>query len=239
MANPVSFTAGVSTALKSGVLHKYPAPDPTKIFTYWNDFDNYIAGDWTVTVVGTTPTAAITDGAFGRLLLTTTGAENDGIQLQKVGEAFLPIAGKKMWFKTKFQVSDATQSDFLFGIAVTDTTAIVAAGDGVTDGIFFQKDDASTSVTLYCQKDATTGQTSASSVATIVAAVDIELGFEFDGVSAIKYFVDGVHKGTLSLTTSPAAYLPDTECSVTMAFLTGSGDVRTASVDYIFAAIER
>jgi len=239
MSNPVSYTAGVSTASKASVLHKYPAPDPTKIFTLFDDFYNYVAADWTVTVVGTTPTAAITDGAFGRLLLTTTGADNDGIQLQKVGEAFLPISGKKMWFKTKFQVSDATQSDFLFGIAITDTTAIVAAGDGVTDGIFFQKDDASTSVTLYCQKDATTGQTSAASVATMVDATDIELGFEFDGVSKIKYWVDGVHKGTLDITTTPSAFLPDTECRVTLAFLTGAAAVKTCNVDYIFTAIER
>jgi hypothetical protein len=238
MPSPVRYTAGVSTASKGTPLANYPGPDPMKVFTYSNDFDNYVAGDWTVTAVGAS-TAAMTDGAFGRLLLTTAGAENDGVQLQKVGEAFLPIANKKMWFKTKFQVSDATESDFLFGIAVTDTTALAASGDGVTDGIFFQKDDGSTSVTLYCMKDTTTGQTSAASVATIVAATDIELGFEWDGVSVIKYFVDGVHKGTLDLTTTPATYLPDTECRVTMAFLTGAAAAKTCSIDYIFAAIER
>ena len=238
MPNPVSFTAGISTAAKTSALATYPGQDPMKVFTYSNDFDNYVAGDWTVTAVGAS-TAAMTDGANGRLLLTTAALENDGVQLQKVGGAFLPVSGKKMWFKTKFQISDATQSDFLFGIAVTDTTAIVAAGDGVTDGIFFQKDDGSTSVTLYCQKDTTTGQTSAASVATITAATDIELAFYYNGVSSIKYFVDGVHKGTLDLTTTPATYLPDTECRVTMAFLTGAAAAITCNIDYIFAAIER
>lgn len=238
MASPVRYPSGVSTAAKGSPLANYPRPDPMAVFTYANDFDNYVAGDWTVTAVGAS-TAAMADAAFGRLLLTTAAAENDGVQLQKVGEAFLPISGKKMWFKTKFQISDATQSDFLFGIAVTDTTAIVAAGDGVTDGIFFQKDDGSTSVTLYCQKDTTTGQTSAASVHTMVDATDVELGFEFDGVSAIKYYVDGVHKGTLDVTTTPSTYLPDTECRVTMAFLTGAAAAKTCSIDYIFAAIER
>lgn len=238
MPSPVRYPSGVSTAAKTSVLANYPGQDPMKVFEYSNDFDNYVAGDWTVTAVGAS-TAAMTDGAFGRLLLTTAAAENDGVQLQKVGEAFLPVAGKKMWFKTKFQVSAATESDFLFGIAVTDTTAIAASGDGVTDGIFFQKDDGSTSVTLYCQKDTTTGQTSAASVATIVAATDIELAFEFDGVSNIKYWVDGVHKGNLSVTTTPSAFLPDTECRVTMAFLTGAAAAITCSIDYIFAAIER
>ncbi len=238
MASPVRYPAGVSTVNKRSVLADYPAPDPVKAFTYSNDFDNYVAGDWTVTAVGAS-TAAMTDGAFGRLLLTTAGAENDGVQLQKVGEAFLPVSGKKMWFKVKFQVSAATESDFLFGIAVTDTAALAAAGDGVTDGIFFQKDDASTSVTLYCQKDTTTGQTSAASVATIVAATDVELAFAYNGLDEIRYFVDGVHKGTLNITTAPAAFLPDTECRVTMAFLTGAAAAITCNIDYIFAAIER
>lgn len=237
MPSPVRYTSGVSTAAKGSALANYPGQDPMKVFTYSNDFDNYVAGDWTVTAVGAS-TAAMTDGAFGRLLLTTAALENDGVQLQKVGEAFLPVSGKKMWFKVKFQVSDATQSDFLFGIAVTDTTAIVAAGDGVTDGIFFQKDDGAATVDLYCQKDTTTGQASVTSVATVVAATDIELGFEYDGATSIKYFVDGVHKGTLSLS-SAAGFLPDTECRVTMAFLTGAAAAITCNIDYIFAAIER
>lgn len=238
MPSPVRYTAGVSTAAKGSPLANYPGQDPMKVFTYSNDFDNYIAGDWTVTTVGVTPTAAITDGAFGRLLLTTTGADNDGIQLQKVGEAFLPVANKKMWFKTKFKVSDATQSDFLFGIAVTDTTAIVADGDGVTDGIFFQKDDGSTDIRFYCQKDTTTGQSITTGVHTCVADTDVELGFEYDGGTAIKLYVDGVHKTTVNLS-SAAGFLPDTECRVTMAFLTGAAAVITCNIDYIFAAIER
>ena len=234
MPSPVRYPAGVSTAVKTSALANYPAPDPFKVFTYANDFDNYVAGDWTVTAVGAS-TAAITDAANGRLLLTTAGTENDGVQLQKVGEAFLPVAGKKMWFKVKFQVSAETQSDFLFGIAVTDTAAIAASGDGVTDGIFFQKDDGAATVDLYCQNDTTTGQTTVASVATMVAATDIELAFEYDGLSSIKYFVDGVHKGTLAVT----GFLPNTECRVTMAFLTGAAAAITCSIDYIFAAIER
>ncbi len=215
-----------------------PMPDPFHINAYANDFHNYVAGDWTVTAVGAS-TAAMTDGANGLLLLTTAAAENDGVQLQKVGEAFLPVAGKKFWFETRFKVSAETQSDFVFGIAVADTTAIVAAGDGVTDGIFFQKDDASASVTLYCQKDTTTGQTSLASVHTMVADTFVTLGFEFDGVSEIKAYADHVHVGTLSVTTTPSAYLPDTECTVTMAFLTGAAAAITCTIDYIIAAQER
>jgi hypothetical protein len=237
MPSPVRYPAGVSTAPKGNALSNYPQPDPFKVFTYKNDFDNYVAGDWTVTAVGAS-TAAMTDAANGRLLLTTAGAENDGVQLQKVGEAFLPVSGKKMWFKTKFKVSAETQSDFLFGIAVTDTAAIAADGDGVTDGIFFQKDDGSTDVRFYCQKDATTGQSITTGVHTMAADTDVELAFEYDGLTSIKLYVNGVHKTTVALTTA-AGFLPDTECRVTMAFLTGAAAAITCSIDYIFAAIER
>ena len=50
---------------------------------------------------------------------------------------------------SRFKLSDATQSDALVGLAITDTTAI----DGVTDGIFFTKDDGDTNLDFVVEKD--------------------------------------------------------------------------------------
>lgn len=238
MPSPVRYPSGVSTAAKGSVLFNMPAPDPTKFYMEFEDFTKYLASDWTVTTVGAS-TVAKADAPFGVVTMTTAGAENDGVQIQKTGESFLLGAGKKAWFKTRFKISDATQSDFAVGLMVTDTTAIAASGDGVTDGVFFQKDDGSTSVTLYCQKNTTTGQTSAASVHTMVADTYVELGWEFDGVRYIKYFVNGVHKGTMDLTATLTTYLPDTDLTMTFAFLTGDAAAITANVDYMLAAIER
>lgn len=236
MPNPTRFTSGVATGAKGSALANYPAPDPTKVFEYFNDFTTYVAGDWTVTSVGSATRALEADAPYGALLLTTTGVENDGTQLQLTTENFTIASGKKAWFKARFKLSDVTQSDFLIGLAVLDTTALAADGDGVTDGIFFSKDDGDALLDFQVQKDATTGQSRATSVATLVADTYVTVGFEFDGKSEVKYFVNEVQKGTITLSSTN---MPDTPITVTMALLTGEGDACTASVDYLFAAIER
>ena len=242
MPSPVRYPSGVSTAVKGSVLWNYPAQDPTKTFEYFNDFHSYAAGDWTITRVGTTPTEALTaDEPFGALLLTMAATDNSADQLQLTTENFTLTSGKKAWFKTRFKVSDATQSDFLMGLAVLDSTLISAGsglGDDVTDGIFFYKDDGSTAIKLSCQKDATTGQISPLTVATCGTAY-VTLGWEYDGASSIRAYVNDALVGTLDLTSTPATYLPDTPVTVSMAMMNGEAVAKTMTIDYVFAAIER
>ena len=60
--------------------------------------------------------------------------------MQKTPAAFSFTPGKKAFFKCRFKVSDATQSDVVIGLQVIDTTPL-----DVTDGIYFLKpDDAAT-----------------------------------------------------------------------------------------------
>ena len=67
--------------------------------------------------------------------------DNDSDEFQWAGgsggviESFKYEAAKGLYFKTRFKVSDATQSDFAVGLIITDTAFI----DGTTDGIFFRK----------------------------------------------------------------------------------------------------
>jgi hypothetical protein len=241
MVSPMRVTAGISTAVKGSALWNFPAQDPTKVYHYFNDFHTYAAADWTVTRIGTTPAEALlADEPFGALRLTVSAADNDGDQLQLTTENFTLAAGKKAWFKTRFKVSDATQSDLLIGLAVLDTTLLGAVdGAGVTDGIFFSKEDGDALIDFNCQKNATTGQTRAAAIATLADDTYMTLGYEWDGVSAIKYFVNEAHKGTLDLTTTPTAYLPDTPVTVSMAILNGEAVAKLLTVDYLFAAIER
>ncbi len=63
----------------------------------------------------------------------------------------------------------------------------------------------------------------------------INLGFYYDGVSQIQYFVNGVLGGA-SVTTN----LPDDEdLTVTFAIQNGEAVAKTMTVDYIFVAKER
>ena len=231
------FPDGVTTAAKTAPMGAFGLPDPTQWHVFFDDFDTYTAGQWTVTRVGTTPTEALTDINGGALLLTVSAADNDSDQLQKVGESFLLASGKKAFFKARFKVSDATQSDFLIGLAVTDTTLLGAVdGAGVTDGIFFNKDDGDALLDFNVQKNATTGQTRSAGVATVVSDTFMTVAWYFDGVSEVKCYVDDVQKATLD---GSSTYLPDTELTVSFAIQNGEAVAKTMTIDYIFAAMER
>lgn len=236
MPTPQRYPSGVTTVSKTNPLGMFGMPDPTKWITYFNDFHTYVAGDWTVTEVGA-GSRALTDGNGGLLLVTNAAADNDRNELQKVGEGFLLSSGKRAFFKARFKVSDATQSDFLIGLAVTDTTLQGSvSGAGVTDGIFFNKDDGDALLDFNVQKNATTGQTRAAGIATVVADTFLTVAWAFDGASSVAYYVDDVHIGTLD---GSSTYLPDTELTVSFAIMNGEGVAKTMTVDYLFAALER
>lgn len=228
---PTRFPGGISTATRNSALFDFCCPDPTKAHVYFNDFDTYVAGDWTVTLIGAGGTAALADADGGVLAITTDALDDDQVTLQKVGESFLLESGKEAWFKARFKVADATQSDFQIGLVVTDTTPLDA-----TDGIYFQKDDGDALLDVICRKNATTGSTSATGIHTVVNDTYLTVGWHYDGISELKYFVNDVHKGTLSAT---SAYLPDTELTVSMSFKNGEAGAIAMSVDYIFAAKAR
>lgn len=227
MASPSRFTSGVTNALPNANLKQYGLPDPASWHTYFTDFDTYLAADWVVTETGVA-TQALTDADGGVLLVTNAAADNDASFSQKVGESFLLKTGKRTIFKAKFQVSDATQSDFIAGLQITDTTPLA-----VSDGVYFQKDDGDADLDFHVTKNGTS--TSATAIATVVDATDIVVGFYYDGKVGIEYFVDDVHLGTSVLTN-----LPDDEIlTVSFGIQNGVAVAKTMSVDYIFAANER
>ena len=81
------FTSGVTNVVR-GTLGKIKQPDPTKYHTYFNDFDVYTSGDWTVTTTEAgsgSATEAIIDGDGGLLALTNAAGDddNDFLQLKK------------------------------------------------------------------------------------------------------------------------------------------------------------
>lgn len=234
MSSPTRFTNGLTTVRKATSLGNYGMPDPTGWHTYFNDFDTYVVGDWTITTTEAgagSATEALADADGGVLLITNDAADNDCDFFQKVGESFLLTAGKRAFFKARFKVSDATQSDFVMGLQVTDTTPLA-----VTDGIYFQKDDGDTQLDVYCQKDASTGQTSATNIATVADDTYLTVAWAYDGKSELAYFVNDVQLGTLN---ASSTYLPDTELTVSFGIQNGEAVAKTMSVDYIFASFER
>lgn len=234
MANPAHFAGGISTARKTTPMGAYGLPDPTQWITFFDDFLRYVAGDWTITTTQAgagSSSVALTDINGGAILITNDDADNDNVFLQKTGEAFLLAAGKKAFFKCRFKVSDATQSDVVVGLQVTDTTPL-----DVTDGIYFLKADDAATYDFIVRKNASTGSVSASAIGTLVSDTFVELAWYFDGRGNVQYYIDGVHKGTLD---GSSTYLPDTEICVSFGIQNGAAAIKTMTVDYVFAALER
>ena len=111
---------GVTNVIDSVTLGTYVAPDPTAVHAFFNDFNTYAAGDWTITNVGS-GTLALTAGDGGLLLVTNGAADDDHVYAQVVAPGFTFEANKACWFKARFKVSDATQSDVLIGMYLLDT----------------------------------------------------------------------------------------------------------------------
>ena len=195
--------------------------------TYFEDFDYYAAADWTVTETQAGATQALTDGDGGLLLLTNTAADNDLVALQKVGESYRFASGKKLFFEARFKVSNATQSDVVMGLQITDATPL-----DVTDGVFFLKSDDSTTINLLVEKNNTATTTS---VGTLADDTYIRLGFYYDGNSSIQAFVNGTYVAT-SATTN---LVDDEDLTISFAIQNGNAVARTMTVDYIYVAKER
>lgn len=177
---------------------------------------------YTCTLVNAS-TAALTGQAGGALLITTAGAENDGVSMQLKGESFKLASGKPLYFGAKFKISDATQSDFLVGLCITDTALL----GGMTDGVYFRKVDGSTDVNFVLEKNSTETSTAAA-ILTADTSYHI-LEFLFDG-SSITYYVDGVEGSETLVTTN----LPDDEeLTVSVEFLTGAAAAITMTVDWV------
>lgn len=225
------FPSGVTNVEKAVTLGAMGQPDPTKFHTFFDDFDRYVAADWTITTTelgAGSATEALTDADGGVLLITNDAADNDADFFQKVGESFKFQSDKKLWFKARFKVSDATQSDFFIGLQITDTTPL-----DTTDGVFFQKDDGDASLDFHVEKNNTA--TSASAIATVVSDTYLSVGFYYNGSDAIEYFVDDVKLGTSVTTNLP----DDEELTISFGIQNGEAVAKTMSIDYILCVKER
>jgi len=92
------FPNGVTNVGEQSLFAELGQPAATIFHTYFEDFDYYTAGDWTVTETDAGATQALTDGDGGLLLITNTAADNDLVSLQKKGESFRFASGKSSVF---------------------------------------------------------------------------------------------------------------------------------------------
>jgi len=205
--------------------------DSDDFAVYMNDFFTFTAADWTITTTedgAGSATEVITPAAGGILLLTNAAGDDDLDFLQSV-ETFKFTVGKRLLFKSRFYVTDATQSDFVMGLQITDTTPL-----DVTDGIFFQKDDGDASLDFHVEKNNTAS--SAAAIATIADSTPITVEYYYDGADDnIDYYLNGVLTGTLPLTNIP----DDEELAISFGIQNGEAVAKAMGIDYIKVVQER
>jgi hypothetical protein len=206
--------------------------DPTDFRRYWEEFDRYAAGEWTIntTEAGAgSGTTALTSVDGGAILITNDNADDDNSRFQLPSEGFKWESGKRLYFETRFKISDATQSDFAIGLQITDTTPL-----DVTDGIFFIKADGAATVDLRVEKNDTA--TTSSAIATMVSDTFITLAFYYEPSDGkIQYFVNGAKVGASVITN----VVDDEELAVSFALQNGEAVAKTMTLDYIFVAKQR
>lgn len=183
-------------------------------------FLRYAAADWTVTETGD-GTQALTDAAGGALLITTAALDDDSVEMQRLGASWLLASGKELYFGCKLQASKATQSDILVGLCIADTTLI----DGMTDGVYFRKDDGDANID--CVTESGSSETLTDSGIDLVAATDVMLEFYYDGV-AVAFLIDGMLVATHTATIPTAAAL-----TISVALQNGEAGAQTLTVDWL------
>lgn len=177
---------------------------------------------WTETVVeagaGTSDFIGTdTAGFVGNVV--TAAADNDGWSGQLSGSAFELTSDQDLYCGIELQINDVTQSDFFFGVAVTDTAML----GGVTDRAGFQSLDGSTDCTFMLEKNDT--ETLSSSLVTLVDDTNVYLEWYWDG-NAVEVFVDGV----LALTPVTTNLPDDVAMRLSLEFLTGEAVAQTMKV---------
>lgn len=228
-----NFTKGVNNITAQNILGQMIQLDPTQTHTYFNDFDTYTAGDWTVTETQAGATQALANVDGGVLLLTNSAADNDLNALQKVGESFKFEAGKKLFCKARFAVSDATESDFIIGLQITDSTPLA-----VTDGVYFRKDDGDANLDFVVVKDSTAS--TATAIATVANNTYLTVGFYYNGVDEVIYAASTNNNNPTILGKLDVTNLPDDEeLTISFGIQNGEAVAKTMSIDYIFVSKER
>ena len=223
--NTTNEPGGITNAAIPSPLQSYGADDPTVFHSYFNDFDVFTAGDWTGTATGSVTNAVIA-GNGGILSMINSASNADLNSLQFKAASFAIVAGSQTWMKMRFSISNATNAALVLGLIQTTTTPLT-----VTDGFYFAKAAASTTLTAKLAKSSTI---STVNVGTLANATSVNVGLHYDGNVTVSIWLNNVKVGSIPITNLPTANL-----NLTLAESNGTAAANTLNVDYVFVSQER
>jgi hypothetical protein len=189
MGTPARFLSGIGTAPYGTNLGNFPFPDPTEKCVAFYDFNQYVAGDWTVTNTTSHATiglvaasATVPAGGVVGLVGGASSANNDVAAIQANPANFYLSSTQECWFYAHLKLDVALNNQIILGVASDVSTA------APTDGMYFTKAAGAATVNFVVRKSSTS--TTATTVATLADATSVELGFYYNGKNAVDVFVN-------------------------------------------------
>ena len=232
MSAPSRFPNGISTHKITQTLQAYPLPDPTEVALDFEEFQQYVAADWTVTNTTSHDTIALVAGAGGILGIaagaSTASTDVGVIQANPLNTNF--ASTQQVWFYAGFKCLSALNEAIIAGISTSNATM------APTDGIYFTKAAAAATFDLVIRKSSTS--TTLASVATLVADTYIRLGYHYNGNGQVDVYVNDVKvASTTTMTNLPTA----TAMGMTVGVKASATSPTTGllSVDWLMSAQER
>ena len=183
---------------------------------------------WLATLIedgGDESTVTLVAGsAGGEVLFSSDAGDNDGINAQLLGEAFSFGSRYPCYMGARFKVDDATESEILAGLVITDATILLS---GTTDGLYFRKPDADT--TLYLVAERNSVETTIG-CATMADSVYITAEYLYTG-GIVYVYINGTQVAELS---DGDPNFPDDEyLTPTLGLLTGEAVAKDMTIDWI------
>lgn len=162
----------------------------------WQSYDPEATnGDYVLTQA-TAGTGAISTAAPGVLELDCNSTtQGQGVTLQRVKSAFIPAAGKHIWFECKLKVVDTFDKVQLFaGLSEIDTSLIAAGANSSANHIGWEIATLGAGALTFAGEKA--GARGTATSVSIAEATYIRLGFYVNGVTSIQQYINGVATGS-------------------------------------------
>ena len=179
---------------------------------------------YTTTEVGTCTIALAAGADAGNCVITTGATENNGLQIQALGEAFKLVQGYPFYLGAKFALSDVSEVDAAVGLSITDTTLLA---DGATDTFMFRTDDDVSVMHLIVEQDS--AETLAAGYTLTDGAV-VTAEVEYDGEGTATVYINGIEVATVS--DQDANWPSDEYLTPTIAILTGETAANTFTLEW-------
>jgi len=168
------------------------------------------------------------DRVGGWLQLLTGAGDGNGVNLQQAHETFLPAANRDIHFGCRIEVTEATQSYFFAGLAITDTD--IDTGSLPADIVGFAKTDGDANLDFLCQSTVSGAVAQTDTGVDIAADTAIELGFWINGITDVHTYINGAEDTTFAVAANTD--IPVTEMALAFSFRTGDNFVESLKIDW-------